>query len=55
MYACMYMYRGKKNHLSGCLGQVEFQARQAYLFTQYPGEVKNSLQVYFSLNKCDSG
>ena len=33
----MFMYnRGKKNHLSWCPGQVEFQAGQAYIFTQCP-------------------
>ena len=30
------MYRGKKNHLSRSPGQVKFQSKEAYIFTQYP-------------------
>ena len=30
--------QGLKNHLSWCPGQVEFQAGQAYIFTQCPAD-----------------
>ena len=36
--AVMNQTRGKKNHLSWSPGQVKFQAGQAYIFTQCPGD-----------------